>query len=88
MSLNSSLFSVHPIPAKTDINVQFSENIGFEGRELLTRIYDIQGRLVLEQEMSVVNSRFTIDISELNSGNYILLIQKDGLTRAKKFIVD
>ncbi|WP_456438631.1 T9SS type A sorting domain-containing protein [Psychroserpens sp.] len=88
VSLNSSLFSVYPIPAKSDINVQFSENIGFEGRELLTRIYDVQGRLVLEKDMSVVNSRFTIDISELNSGNYILLIQKDGLTRAKKFIVD
>ena len=88
ISLNTTLFSVYPIPAKSDINVQFSENIGFEGSELLTRIYDIQGRLVLEKDMSVVNSRFTLDVSELNSGNYILLIQKDGLTRAKKFIID
>ena len=88
VSLNSTLFSVYPIPAKSDLNVLFSENTGFEGSELLTRIYDIQGRLVLEKEMSVINSRFSLDISELNSGHYILLIQKDGLTRAKKFVVE
>ncbi|WCO01037.1 T9SS type A sorting domain-containing protein [Psychroserpens ponticola] len=88
ISLNSTLFSVYPIPAKSDINIQFSENIGFEGKDVLTRIYDIQGRLVLEKNWRVVNSRFTVDVSELNSGNYVLLIQKDGLTRAKKFIID
>ena len=88
VSLNSSLFSVYPIPAKSDLNVRFSENIGFKNSELLTRIYDIQGRLVQEQEMSVVDSRLKMDISRLNSGNYILLIQKDGLTRAKKFVVN
>ncbi|MBR9846665.1 MAG: T9SS type A sorting domain-containing protein [Algicola sp.] len=88
VSLNSTLFSVYPIPAKSDLNVLFSKNTGFEGSELLTRIYDIQGRLVLEKDMSVINSRFSLDISELNSGHYILLIQKDGLTRAKKFVVE
>lgn len=88
VSLNSSLFTVYPIPAKSDINVQFSENIGFEGSELMTRIYDIQGRLVLEQSKTVLDSKFNIDISQLNSGNYILLIQKDGLTRAKKFVIE
>lgn len=88
VSLNSSLFSVYPIPAKSELNIRFSENVGFEGSELLTRIYDIQGRLVFEQDMSVIDSKLKIDISNLNSGNYILLIQKDGLTRAKKFVVD
>jgi len=88
ISLNSSLFTVYPIPANSDITVQFSDNIGFEGSELLTRIYDIQGRLVIEQNATVLDSRFKLNISELNSGNYILLIQKDGLTRAKKFVID
>ena len=88
VSLNSTLFSVYPIPAKSNLNVQFSENIGFEGSELFTRIYDIQGRLVYEQEMTVINGKLNIDISNLNSGNYIVLIQKDGFTRAKKFVVD
>lgn len=88
VSLNSTLFTVYPIPAISDINVLFSENIGFEGSELISRVYDIQGRLVLEQKQIVFDSRFKMDVSELNSGNYILLIQKDGLTRAKKFVVE
>lgn len=86
LSLNTSLFAVYPMPASSSITVQFSENIGFEGDDVLTSIYDMHGQLVLKQASPVLQNKFTVDISSLNGGNYVLVLQKDGLTRAKAFV--
>src|SRR5690606_2317408 len=50
-------------------------------------VYDIQGRLVIEHKTRV-NGDFTIDISDLSSAVYMVIIESNGQQLARRLIVD
>ena len=86
LSLNSTLISLYPVPSKQYIKVRFAGN-GFEGNQAqFARIYDIHGRLIMESSFTVQDNEITLDISSFESGNYVIVFQRNGFTRAKKFI--
>jgi hypothetical protein len=78
----SSIVSVSPCPANEYITIDFNclNNI----TENLILIYDLNGRMLLQQ--SIENAKTKIDISSLSKGIYFVKVcNKDGAT-VKKFI--
>jgi hypothetical protein len=51
-------------------------------------IYDMQGRLVLKQELESSSTTNTIDVSALNAGIYIVELENNSQSRAQKVIIN
>lgn len=86
ISTNTNLFSVYPNPASNQIFVKFAES-GFWGDSVKTRVYDYQGRLIVEVTQTISNSEFKMDVSQLAAGSYLLIVEKNNFLKAKKFVV-
>jgi hypothetical protein len=67
-----------PNPTKDVININTSLNL----TNALYAVFDLQGKRVLNSKLTST----TIDVSQLNSGNYILRIISNEATRTQKFI--
>jgi len=68
---------VYPNPANDNLQVQADDM-----QELL--IFDMQGKLIAKYQIQEASNHFTIDISGLSSGNYMLkTISKNGLGLSK-----
>lgn len=72
LGLQSTLLTIYPIPANNYIEVMIS-NAKSEHFEV--QIVDIMGRQV--KSLSIPNAKFYLDISDLSSGMYSLIV-KDG----------
>lgn len=66
-------FSVFPNPAKGLLNIQTTDSEFFEARMV---IYDIQGRILIEQ--TAVNKQEQISLINLPANAYFLRITKNG----------
>ncbi|RSK42120.1 T9SS type A sorting domain-containing protein [Mangrovimonas spongiae] len=88
LSLETNLFTLYPNPTSTDINIAFPEQLQVESKLLEIAIYDLQGREVMQSQQRISNNNVALNISNLASGNYILMVKIDGLQKAKKFIVE
>ncbi|KLT70392.1 T9SS type A sorting domain-containing protein [Flavobacterium sp. ABG] len=76
----SKHFNIYPVPAKDLLNINSKNNI-----EIISiAIYDTVGKLVIV--VPNANLISNIDVSKLESGNYILRIKTDKGTTATKFI--
>jgi hypothetical protein len=69
---------LYPNPTKGDLNI--NATYGFE--DAVYTIFDINGKSVLSGNFD----SNTIDASSLSTGNYILKIVSNGLTKTQKFI--
>jgi len=77
-----SPFSLYPNPANNVLNV-FHEKLSKSNSDI--EIYNSLGQLVMHVENRSANGKHSIDISELESGIYTLMI-KDGVELiSKKF---
>lgn len=80
-SLESSTFNVYPNPTKDliNINLDANETAG------TVRIFDLQGRLAKEWDTQYIEgASFQLDLSELNTGVYILRINDTRFERITK----
>lgn len=77
-----SLFEIYPNPASTVLNV-VAEDI--ENGNSFYKIVDISGSVVMQGE--IVDSAFSLDISSLMAGYYILSIRNWKSIKSKKFVV-
>lgn len=75
-------FKVYPNPASTDFNIGFASTIN-EGS---VRITDIQGRVVLQENINNVDFH-SINVSGLENGFYFVTISADGKTQTEKLTV-
>lgn len=73
-------FKIHPNPVASQLHIQIPGTI----EERILKIYDALGKLVLEQ--SVSNTSFSLDVSALTVGLYILHITSDHQSLNFKFI--
>ncbi|MDT8413606.1 MAG: T9SS type A sorting domain-containing protein [Vicingaceae bacterium] len=83
-TLNSSNVSVYPNPAKDVLNISIPVN------EKLTNIviYDVLGKIILEDKLVANGTISEIDITNLKSGMYIVRLQADGVDYSTKLLVD
>ncbi|WP_282031806.1 chondroitinase-B domain-containing protein [Winogradskyella eximia] len=76
--------TIYPNPVQGNLNVKVHNVTNIESYKL----YNIDGRLIMESDLNVENSTFKIDISEVTSGTYILnLSSDDGRTVSKRIII-
>jgi hypothetical protein len=80
---NADLFSVFPNPAGNQLNVRVSEPVLEPGT---IAIYDITGRLVLEQQFREISGTVTLKIADLAEGTFIVELTAGDL-KARKQVV-
>jgi len=78
--LNSNNFKIYPNPTNTGFVNLTTANSG----DIYARVFDILGKQVLSRK--VENN--LLDISNLNSGMYILRLSQDNATVSKKLIIE
>lgn len=77
--------TVYPNPTNKLINVSFSENLS---NQFNYTISDIQGKLIAKDSFTLSNfNTYTIDISKLNKGLYLLNVCSNGIAEDASFIV-
>lgn len=72
-------FSVYPNPTNGILNIKLNEVANAK-----MKLLDIQGRYILGKELSSQNT--VIDMSNLNSGTYLLQIQGDNFNTTKRIV--
>jgi hypothetical protein len=78
---------VYPNPAKDQININILT--GKEPGELQVKIYNVQGKLVMQQDQNLNSklSRLSLNISTLNQGIYILHLHSDNVSVKKRLMI-
>lgn len=78
---------VMPVPASTVLNVQFDSMM--EQTDALLQVFDIAGRLVMQQNLfiQIGFNGTAIDVSNLHSGYYFIEITGSEVRQRTKFVV-
>ncbi|MDP3445094.1 MAG: T9SS type A sorting domain-containing protein, partial [Ignavibacteria bacterium] len=79
-----SELSVYPNPAVNTLTIQFNE---IENQNAEIRLFDQRGRLVIQEVVSLVDGKKTIDINQLENGLYIVETTMNGTKNRQKIIV-
>lgn len=87
LSVEDQLFEknikIYPIPVKDIINISNNSNNIISKIEII----DMLGNIVSTTNFSVFNSNLKIEVSNYNSGIYIMRISKDGYTLKRKIVL-
>ena len=84
-NIDNSRIEVFPNPTQSTINITLDE---VSSNSLTLQIFDLTGKLISEKEENNLpksNFNTTINVEQLNSGNYILKIIDGNNVRSKKF---
>lgn len=76
-------FNIYPNPANNFINIQIA-NDDFQAFNM--KIIDLSGRVFIENE--ILNSRTKLELSALQSGIYILILENPEFQYSKKIIIN
>lgn len=79
---NSDMFKVYPNPTNNNLNIRI---LNYSGK-LNIQLFDINGRIVLDQNMNDFNIENTVNIQKLQSGIYMLKIEGENLNYTQKVI--
>lgn len=74
--------NLYPNPSKSILNIEINNNYQFQN--ILIEIMDINGRTIMESNIKSYSSQF--DISQFDSGLYLVKLQTDKSLITKKFI--
>ncbi|GEM_PF-2555019 len=78
--------SIFPNPATSEVRIQYEALLDAETATL--QIVDISGRVVFTQEMNNDLNNITVDLTEYNSGLYLVQIsQEDGTYEGRRLII-
>lgn len=70
-----------PVPANIELNVQLSDR-----GAILMQLFDMQGKVWIQQPLCENTSTFTLKTEQLPTGNYLLkVVHKDGRISSRKF---
>ncbi|WP_405576731.1 chondroitinase-B domain-containing protein [Winogradskyella sp. Asnod2-B02-A] len=76
--------TIYPNPVRDNVNVKVHNSTNIQSYKL----YNLDGRLIMESKLDVDHSTFNIDVSKVVSGTYILNLSSDnGRTVSKRIIV-
>ena len=76
-----SKFSISPNPASLNLNIEIPGNV----ENATLKVFDLLGKKVLEREISGMQT-MSVDVSNWNSGVYIVRVTSDDVTQTKRFI--
>jgi len=74
---------VFPNPAQNQLNIRFS---GKTPSEFDLKIYNLEGRLIIDKEFNTGSSMVTLPIDQLNAGLYFYEITANGSVVRNKFV--
>lgn len=74
---------IFPNPAKNNLSVKFKSKL--VEKICKVSLFTISGALVFEKEMEINNNEVSIPVEDLESGNYIILLEKDSGDFREKF---
>ncbi|HSD13705.1 MAG TPA: T9SS type A sorting domain-containing protein [Flavobacterium sp.] len=77
-SFDATSFKAYPNPVKDILNLSYSSEISS------VEVYNMLGQKVMVKTLNVAQGQ--IDMSNLNSGNYIVKVTADGLTKSIKVV--
>lgn len=80
-------FKTYPNPSEGLVNVEWNDK---NDENVNAQLYDISGKLVLEETLNIDNvfkNKKTLDLSQLNGGSYILKIEANEKIGTKKIIL-
>jgi hypothetical protein len=80
---NEDLFRVYPNPTNGMINIRINNYVG----KANLQIVDINGRIVYQANDNNFNVEKSIDLSNFQSGMYILKVSADDLNFTEKIIL-
>lgn len=69
-----NVVSIYPNPTKNNVTIDIDESILVD--ELYAQVYDLDGKLLVKQHITTSGSH-TIDLSELASGQYIVVLNSN-----------
>jgi hypothetical protein len=75
---------VFPNPASDQINIQLT---GFENELASIQLYDLSGRMLLEQETRLSNGQMNFSVQQFEEGTYILRVISSGKVHTQQLIV-
>ena len=75
--------SAFPDPAQNQLNIRFAGNVP---SEFSLKIYNSEGRLMIDNEFNSGGSTYTVPIEQLCAGLYFYEITANGLTVRNKFV--
>ncbi len=81
---NNSAFSIYPVPANYKLNIVLTGN-GFKPQQ--AAVYDVTGRELYTENVSMKENTITLNVSKLESGIYMLILIDGNMKRQAKFIV-
>lgn len=76
--------SVYPVPASEEVNISLEKTLA-EGT--VAQLFDMNGRVVLTQELASGTQSFEMNVSDLAEGVYELTINANGTTLKKRVVV-
>lgn len=82
VTINLSSITLYPNPVKTVLNIANPQQIALEQLS----IYDINGRLVQKVALNNMGAAKTIDVSNLASASYLVIIQSEKGTMTKQLV--
>ncbi|MBR9915040.1 MAG: T9SS type A sorting domain-containing protein [Algicola sp.] len=78
---DNTKFSISPNPATLNLNISIPSNI----EDATLRVFDLLGKKVLETTLSNLSS-ISIDVSDWNTGIYIVRVANNDISQTKRFI--
>ena len=77
-----NLVRLYPNPANDEVSISWPTT-----SEADVQVFDINGRLLINQKDVTINSNYTLNIAKLNSGVHFVRISSEGKMIVKKLIV-
>jgi hypothetical protein len=78
--------TLYPNPCIKGLYINLSSMPSVLNTKVLINIYDITGRVLLSTDFQIISNEYPIDISELESGMYLIKIITNQNTQTLKFI--
>ena len=82
---NERYLSLFPVPANERLNISYSSNDS--NLETKISVVDISGKVVISEQLDLVDSIYSLDVSQLNEGIYIFKLTNSKETLIKRFAV-
>ncbi len=74
---------IYPVPAQSSLTVKVFKAMDIE----VAKLYSVEGKLVMDKQVDFLDSEFTMNVSNIENGTYILNLSGSTGINVSKFIV-
>ena len=86
----SKQLSVYPNPSKGEFTISFQSNLNSTDNSVKVKVYDLQGRLVHNEDFVSSSSVFeeTIILNNVKAGVYLVNVSEGNRTTSHKLVIE